>query len=51
MGHAKEKAAIRAKGKGQFIEYIQWRDSRCTMVFNRPKIRGMTWPGNGGASD
>jgi hypothetical protein len=37
--HAKEKAAIRAKGRCPFIECIQWRDSRCTMVLTAEKPR------------
>jgi hypothetical protein len=39
-----ENAAIRAKGQVPFIECIQWRDSRSTMVLTGRKPRGMTWP-------
>ena len=48
-GHARGEGRDQGeKGGRPFIECIQWRDSRCTMVLtpwgSGPKNRGMTWP-------
>jgi hypothetical protein len=37
LDHAKEKAAIRVKGRCPFIECIQWRGFPLYDGFNRPK--------------
>jgi hypothetical protein len=42
MGHAKEKAAIRAKGSARSLSISSGRIPLYD-AFNRPRNRGMTW--------
>jgi hypothetical protein len=50
MGYAKGEGREQGRKAGAYsLSAVQWRDSRCTMVFNSlgsgPKNRDMTWRG------